>query len=301
MNQIKATPASSINGAAFMVLAGIAFAIINSLSFQITAVLGFKSQSDLFWQYAIALVLAMPFLLKKGLASLRTSRPLLHVVRVVLSVIGLQAFNMAFAYGEPTWKVVALVMTSPFFVMLGAKLFLGEHVGPNRWLAATLAFAGAMIVLQPWSTAFTFASLLPVVAALFWGAVSLMTKYFTTDESPTSLTVWLLLLLTPINLLFSVQAGFEIPSGNIFALLLVGGVLVLLAQYCLSKSYASADAAFVQPFDDLKLISNVLAFGLFFGYWPEGKIWLGLVLIVAASSFLLWSEQGRQRAATEPA
>ncbi len=292
MNQISQTSIPvAWRGAFYMVLAGIAFAIINSLSFQITAVLKFKSQSDLFWQYAIALVFSLPFLLKHGANSLKTSRPLLHIVRVVLSVLGLQAFNMAFAYGEPTWKVVALVMTSPFFVMLGAKYFLGETVGANRWLAALVAFAGAMIVLQPWSTAFGIHSLLPIVAAVLWGLVSLMTKYFTADESPISLTVWLLLLMTPINAGMSMAAGFEWPSVAILKLLLIGGVLVMFAQYCLSKSYSLADAAYVQPFDDLKLISNVLAFGLFFGYWPEGNLWFGILLILAASIFLLLQER----------
>ncbi len=299
MNQLPQTSmlSSARHGALYMVMAGIAFAFINAISFHVTNILQFKSQSDLFWQYAIALVFSIPFLMKQGWGSLKTTRPLLHIIRVVLSVIGLQAFNKAFQLGEPTWKVVALVMTSPFFVMLGAKFLLGEKVGPNRWLAAALAFAGAMIVLQPWSTAFTLASLLPVVAAFFWGAVSLMTKYFTADESPVSLTVWLLLLMTPVNAAFSLSAGFEMPSGTILMLLLAGGVLVLFAQYCLSKSYASADAAFVQPFDDLKLISNVAVFGLIYSYWPEGQIWIGLVMIVAASSFLLWSERAGQTVA----
>jgi drug/metabolite transporter (DMT)-like permease len=288
MNQ---TQKNIIAGAGFMIAAGIAFAVINALSFQITAVLKFKSQSDLFWQYGIALLLSLPFVFKQGLGSLKTTKPLLHVVRVVLSVLGLQAFNMAFAHGEPTWKVVALVMTSPFFVMLGAKFFLGEKVGANRWLAAIVAFIGGMIVLQPWSSVFSIYSLLPIVAAFFWGAVSLMTKYFTAEESPVSLTVWLLLLLTPINAAFSVAAGFEWPSMAVLQLLAVGGILVLLAQWCLTKSYAAADAAFVQPFDDLKLISNVLVFGLAFMYWPEGQIWIGLGLILAASAFLMWSER----------
>ena len=281
-----------------MVSAGIAFALINAISYKVTSPadyggLGFKSQSDLFWQYCIALLFSLPFLFKQGIASLRTTHPVLHVVRVILSVIGLQAFNLAFSYGEPTWKVVALVMTSPFFVMLGAKFLLGETVGPNRWLASIVAFIGGMIVLQPWSTAFQIYSLLPVVAALFWGAVSLMTKYFTAEESPVSLTVLLLLLLTPINAVFSGVAGFELPTLQIFELLVVGGALVLFAQWCLTKSYAAADAAFVQPFDDLKLISNVLVFGLGFMYWPDGQIWIGLGLILAASSFLLWSERAK--------
>ncbi len=287
-----------VAGATYMILAGIAFAVINALSFQITAIFKFKSQSDLFWQYGIALLFSLPFLWKQGLSSLKTTRPMLHIIRVVLSVLGLQAFNMAFAFGEPTWKVVALVMTSPFFVMLGAKFFLGEKLGPNRWIAAVVAFIGGMIVLQPWSTVFSPYSLLPIVAAIFWGAVSLMTKYFTAEESPVSLTVWLLLLLTPINFAFSAAAGFEWPSTQILQLLVAGGLLVLFAQWCLTKSYAAADAAFVQPFDDLKLISNVLVFGLGFMYWPEGQIWIGLALIVAASSYLMWSENSHRKIAT---
>ena len=133
-----------------MVAAGIAFALINAISYKVTSSpdyggLGFKSQSDLFWQYGIALLFAMPFLFTQGIASLRTTHPVLHVVRVILSVIGLQAFNLAFSYGEPTWKVVALVMTSPFFVMLGAKFLLGETVGPNRWLASIVEIGRAHV------------------------------------------------------------------------------------------------------------------------------------------------------------
>jgi drug/metabolite transporter (DMT)-like permease len=71
---------------------------------------------------------------------------------------------------------------------------------------------------------------------------------------------------------------------------------VFLAQYLLSKSYASADANFVQPFDDLKLISNVLVYGIFFGYWPSGVIWLGLGMIMMASAFLMWNGRNEELA-----
>ena len=47
-----------IAGAGYMVAAGIAFALINAISYKVTSPadyggLGFKSQSDLFWQYGI--------------------------------------------------------------------------------------------------------------------------------------------------------------------------------------------------------------------------------------------------------
>ncbi len=291
MNQITQSSNRTFAGPLFMVLAGITFAIINAITFVITAQLGFKPQSDTFWQYAIALLFSLPFLWKFGSSGLRTRQPLVHAVRVVLSALGLQAFVMAIANGVPVWQVVALTMTAPFFVLIGARMFLRETVTINRWVASFVGFAGALIVTNPWSEQFTWAWLLPVGAAILWGGASLLTKYLSRTESPESLTVWLLLLLTPINLVLSFTVGFEVPTGNILWLLVLGGFLVFVAQYLLSKSYASADANFVQPFDDLKLISNVLIYGIFFGYWPTGVIWLGLAMIMLASIFLLTQEK----------
>lgn len=282
-------------GAIYMVLAGVAFAIANALTQTVTSGMGFKPQSDAFWQYFIALILSVPFLLRHGAAGLKTKHPVIHVIRVVLSAFGVQAFVMSLSQGVPIWQVIALVMTSPFFVMIGAWLFLGEKVGIERWLAAVVGFAGAMIILQP--SGFSTASLLPIAAAVLWGAASLLTKLLTEDEPSSAITVWLLLLLSPINAVLSYHAGFEIPTGNILWLLLAGGVVILAAQYFLTKSYAAADAAFVQPFDDIKLISNVIVGGLVFQYWPEGQLWIGIVMILAASSFLLWSESGKTVAA----
>jgi drug/metabolite transporter (DMT)-like permease len=293
MNQISQNRA--YQGAAFMVLAGITFAVINAITFKVTSPaeyggLGFRPQSDTFWQYAIALVISLPFLWRSGGLSFKTKQPIPHIIRVVLSAAGLQAFVTAFSKGVPVWQVVALTMTAPFFVLLGAKLFLGENVTLNRWIASLVGFLGALIVTNPWSEQFNVYWLLPVVAAILWGAASLLTKYLSRTETPASLTTWLLLLLTPINLFWSVGVGFQVPTGNILYMVVIGGFLVFVAQYLLSKSYASADANFVQPFDDLKLISNVLVYGIFFGYWPTGYIWVGLAMIMAASMFLLLQE-----------
>ncbi|MGF6172060.1 putative membrane protein [Ensifer sp. 4252] len=53
---------------------------------------------------------------------------------------------------------------------------------------------------------------------------------------------------------------------------------------------------YVQPFDDLKLPLNVLAGWLVFGYAPSGYLWLGAVLILGASLFIMRNEMKRERA-----
>ena len=300
MTAASPTPTSSRAwfGALYMVLAGIAFAVANTLTQIITFQLGFKPTSDTFWQYFIALLLSLPFAFRHGRLLFATRQPWLHVARVAVSAVGVQFFVMSLSKGVPIWQVIALVMTSPFFVILGAKLFLGERVGPERWIAAAVAFAGAMVILKPWSSGFTLYSLYPIVSAVMWAAASLLTKRATRDEAPETVTVWLLLLLTPINLAWSVTAGFEFPTGNILWLLLIGGVVMLAAQYLLTKAYAAADAAYVQPFDDLKLISNIVIGGLVFSYWPEGNLWIGVALILVASAYLLRTERKKELEAT---
>ena len=264
---------ANLKGAAFMVLAGICFALANAVTWTVTYKMGFKAQSDAFWQYAIATVFSAPFIWRNGLASMKTRHPVLHLVRILLSVLGVQAFTQAFASGMAPWHVIALVMTSPFFVMFGAALLLGENVGLNRWIAAMIGFAGAMILLRPWESGFTLATLLPIAAAVTWGGASLITKRLTKDEPQTSITMWLLVLLTPVNLLFSLQAGFELPSGNILWLLLLGGAIMYFAQHFLTLAYAAADAAYVQPFDDLKLFSNILVSWLVLSFAPDMTYW----------------------------
>jgi len=280
----------------YMVGAGIAFAAVNSLTQLATMVEGTSSTSAAFWQYAIAAVLSVPFVLKAGLAGLKTIHLFLHILRVVAATIGVQLWVYGLSLGVPIWQAIALIMTSTFFVTIGAALVLKEKVGPARWLATLVGFAGGMIILQPWSDAFELKSLLPIGAAFFWAVTSLFTKELTKTENPQSITLYLLLLLTPINLALTLgtPSGIAITTGAAIQWIVIAGVLVALAQWFITKAYATADAAYVQPFDHLKLPFNVLAGFYVFGWVPGGNLWLGAALIIAASLFIAHRESQLQ-------
>lgn len=280
-------------GAGFMVLAGIAFAALNVVTQWLAMTLGFPPASTAFWQYGFALVLSLPLLFRLGLKAMKTAYPVRHILRVLLAAFGVQAWVTGLAT-VPIWQAIALVMTSPFFIIIGARLFLGETVGRDRWLATLTGFIGAMIILQPWSDTFTLAALLPVLSALLWGGSSLIMKNLTHYEAPETVTVWLLVLLTPINAGLAVAGGFVVPEGLTLWLLLGAGLLTAFGQYLLTLAYNAADAAYVQPFDDLKLPLNVFAGWIVFGYAPSGYLWLGALLILGASLFLMLREAGKE-------
>lgn len=298
MNQTSQISSASraMVGAAWMVAAGIAFSILNVITQWLTMKLAFPSASAAFWQYAIALVFSLPFLRRVGFGAMRTRYPWRHVVRVAFAAFGVTTWVAGLA-SVPIWQAIALVMTSPFFIIMGARIFLGEYIGSARWAATGTGFVGAMIILQPWSDSFSWAAFLPILSALLWGASSLITKSLTGVERPETITVWLLALLTPINGGLAVAAGFSIPSGLTLLLFVVAGLLTVIAQYFLTLAYSTADAAYVQPFDDLKLPLNVFAGWLVFGYAPTGYLWLGALLILGASLFIMRNEMKKERGA----
>ncbi|WP_010140978.1 DMT family transporter [Oceanicola sp. S124] len=289
-------------GAAMMIAAGAIFALYNTLTQYIAMQLHLPGPTIAFWQYLAATALALPWALSRSREAWAMRRPGLHLMRAGCAVAGVQLWVASLAF-VPIWQASALILLSPFFVTLGAALILREPTPPRRWLAVLGGLSGGMILLAPWSEAFTPAALMPVGAAALWAGTSLLTKRLTRDEAPEALTLHLLLLLTPANAVLALLALPEgapvatlVPGGTALALLLLAGVLTAVAQYAIARAYSLADAGYLQPFDHVKLPLNVGLGVLAFGFVPPGSMWAGSALIVAASFYLL--EQERRGAAT---
>ncbi|HDZ9162939.1 TPA: DMT family transporter [Vibrio cholerae] len=279
-----------------MLTAGLAFAIVNSVAQYASIQFDLPSTTVALVQYAIAIVVILPYLKTLGIRqSLRTQQFGWHLLRVFLAVIGIQLWLWALAYPVPIWQGIALLMTSPLFATIGSGLWLREKVGMARWVATLTGFIGAMIILEPWADDFNLASLLPVGAAFFWASYSLMVKKLSSHDSPSTMVVYLLLLITPFNVLLALP-DWQMPNGQAVWLLLIGaGIMTALAQWAIAKAYAVADASFVQPFDHAKLPLNVLAGWLVFGWVPPGRLWLGAAIIVLSVAFITQWETKKSR------
>ncbi len=278
---------TALLGALFMVLAGVTFALVNVSIQTVTMRHGMSSTNAAFWQYFVATLFSVPVIIRFGFQRLRTVHLRQHLLRIFFAVLGIQFWTAGLAH-VPIWQAIALVMTSPFFVTFGAKFMLGEQVSLARWLATLTGFVGGLIILAPWSEAFSSYTLLPVVAAMLWAGASVMTKRLTRHEDAEKVTIYLLAMLTPVNAALAVGSGdFALPGETSLGIILAAGLLTALAQWLLARAYATADASYVQPFDHLKLPFNVLAGFIVFGFVPEGNLWLGAALIIGASLFII--------------
>ncbi|TNH03703.1 DMT family transporter [Testudinibacter sp. TR-2022] len=285
-----------VKGALAMILAGFVFAVINTLTQILGANSTIDSASVALYQYLFALLFLAPSLFKAGLKPLKTQHPWLHILRVGISVIGIQCWISALIYPIPIWQGIALIMTSPLFATLGAALFLKEKVGFSRITATLFGFCGAMIILKPWSEDFNPVALLPLAAALCWAIYSLMVKKLSSSESPTTIVVYLFILITPFNLLSVLQSSqFTSPDIMQLGYLILLGFLTAIAQLAIAKAYNLADAAYLQPFDFLKLPLNVLAGWLIFQAQPPGRLWLGAALIIFSILYITYQESGHRK------
>ena len=315
MSQISSsTNSSAAGGAAFMVIAAFAFAGSNLLQSMLPTPVeyggyGMSSTGMAFWQYVIAALLSLPLILRIGISKLRTSHPLAHEIRAFVSALGVHVFVYGFATGVPIWQMVTLLATGPLFIVLGGTLFLGEKASSARIAAALVGFVGAIIVSGVGAEGLTWSTLIPVTAALLWATTDVLTKYLSKlGESPETLTISLLVLVTPNHLLILLAvwaiglvapgilpAGltenvFALPGGTALWLLVLLGALTAAAQYLLAYAYKMADATYLQPFGDLKVPLSGLVGWVVLNQVPSIWFWPGAALIVAASAFLFWIE-----------
>ena len=315
MNHVSSsTHNSATTGALFMVVASLAFAGTNLLQSSLPTPVeyggyGMSSTGMAFWQYLIASVLALPLILRIGIGKLRTTRPLLHEIRAFVSALGVHVFVYGFASGVPIWQMVTLLATGPLFIILGSTLFLGERASAACILAGLVGFVGAIIISGVGSEGLSLVTLIPVAAAALWATTDVLTKYLARAESPETLTISLLVLVTPNHLLILLAVNafaflaptmvpnglatgfpFALPTGTGLWLLLLLGGLTAAAQYLLSFAYKVADATYLQPFGDLKVPLSGLLGWIVLSQMPSIWFWPGSLLILGASSFILWTE-----------
>jgi S-adenosylmethionine uptake transporter len=278
---------------------------------------GMASTGMAFWQYLIATAFALPLIARIGLRNLRTRHPLAHEIRAFVSALGVHVFVYGFAAGVPIWQMVTLLSTGPLFIIIGSTLFLHERATPTRIVAALVAFAGAVIVSGIGTDGFSATALIPIAAAALWATTDVLTKYLSREESPETLTLSLLVLITPNHLLIllvaTLTAGlapsllpagiatgfpFQLPAGAGLWVLLLLGVLTAAAQYLLAAAYKLADATYLQPFGDLKVPLSAVLGWLSLGQVPSPWFWLGAAQILGASLFIFYVEAGRRRGPT---
>ena len=241
-----------------------------------------------FFRCLFGLVAMAPFLLRSGLASLRTQKPFLHVIRGLVAVVGMCCWFYGITQ-MPLAEAVALSFTTPMFSSVAAVILLGEVMRRRRWTAILVGFLGMLIVLRPGFTEFTTGSMLILIAALLMAVNQVMVKYLTGKDHPNAIVFWLVFLVLPLSFVPAVTFWHS-PIGVEWFWLVGLGLIATLGHQSMVRSFALADATAVVPFEFMRLPFVALIGFFAFDETPDVWTWVGAAVIVSSSIYITHRE-----------
>lgn len=243
-------------------------------------------------------------------AAVRTTRPLGHVARGLISVFGMFC-NFAALARIPIVDATAISFAAPLFTVAMAAVVLKERVRIYRWSAVIVGFLGILVMLAPNFDPVLYTSGVPStvgVALAIVGAVSnagsvIQTRRLTATETTSSIVFYFSLICAVAGLV-TWPFGWTTPNGPECAALIAVGLWGGLAHILLTESYRLAPASVVAPFDYTAMVWAFLLGYFFFNELPTIYVFIGAGIIAGAGLFLIWRERQlglqRTRAAEGP-
>ncbi len=225
---------------------------------------------------------------------MRTKMPLLHTKRSLLLMVTTGLFNAGIVQ-MPLATATSIMFLTPILVTLLSIFILAEHVGIRRWISIVVGFAGALIIVAPWSGASASLGTGPLfllAAALTNAFYQITTRQLRGDHHLTTL-------------LYTASAGaiitsmilpwhWQTPDAFGWFLLVSSGVIGCIAHLCIIKAFQSAPASVVAPFAYSSLIWATLFGFVIWQELPAVNTWIGAALIILAGLYIFIRESHLQ-------
>lgn len=194
--------------------------------------------------------------------------------------------------------VGTLAYAGPLFVTALSVPVLGERVGPWRWGAVLIGFAGIVMIMRPGSDTFTLAALLPLGAAFGYASSSVLVRRIDRDvpaplvnmyASSAALVCASVIMMSTVE---PVAIASWADAGLILAMGCSGGIGVLFLIF----AYRRATPSTLAPFEYTGILIAFWLGWVFFDEAPVGVLFPGVLFIVGAGLLIVWRERVNAKA-----
>ncbi|MEO9875413.1 MAG: DMT family transporter [Anderseniella sp.] len=190
--------------------------------------------------------------------------------------------------------------TNPIITALLSAIVIGERVSGRQWTGVLLGFLGVIAILKPGTDAFSWFTVLPLMAAVCYSLAMVLTRGKCQHEQPLVLGLALHCLFLVTGLIaigVLVVIGLDAGTISAFPFLFNGwtamgarewGLMALLgvlsAAYFagVARAYQIAPPSIIGTFDYAYLVSAAVWGFIFFAETPDVFTICGMVLITAA-------------------
>lgn len=249
--------------------------------------------------------------LEGGYKNLLTKRWKMHLMRGVAIVFGNMFFFMG-AAALPFSEAVAIFFVSPLIITLMAVPILGEKFSIHRFAAVITGLTGALIIIRPGGVTFQAAALLPLLAAIAYSSMQMMTRKLGLAEKASTMSFYIQVMFLSSSAAMGLLTGngrfagsddpsmefllraWSWPEHTDMLIICALGFFNAFGGYLISQGYRMSEASLVAPFEYVAIPLSVLWSVLIWSQWPDAYAWLGISLICGAGIYIALREARRK-------
>jgi drug/metabolite transporter (DMT)-like permease len=189
----------------------------------------------------------------------------------------------------PLADTTALLFASSLFIPVLGVVFLKEFVGPYRWSAVIIGFAGVVIMARPTGDVYVLGISVALCAAFLHATLQIILRYLGRFESPETISFYFFIIGTIVTAL-ALPFVAVTPVTSEIPLLFGVGLSGAAAQWLLSVAYKNAPAAVVTVFNYTSIIWATLFGWMIWNEWPLPAVIAGAAIVIASNILIVWRE-----------
>lgn len=288
-------------GGASSSFVGIALALLSALLLTVNGAIGKQLGHELhpffitFIRAFIMVMFLLPWILRRGIGGIKTSRPGLQFINGFLFGVGLLGWFWALPR-IPLDLVTSVGFTAQTFAVLGAIVFLKEKSAPWRWGALGVGIIGALIIVRPGLVAISPGVLAILFSAICFAASKLLTKVITRTDKPESLVFWQAIWVAVIALPVAIYY-WQTPNLDQSIWIVGLSIVTIMNHFAITWAIKLTDIGVIEPISFTRLVWAALIGFLFFGDIPNGFTLLGGAVVVASVVYIARRERAETKSA----
>ncbi|MDP6109340.1 MAG: DMT family transporter, partial [Rhodospirillales bacterium] len=236
-------------------------------------------------RYFFHLLYLLPIVvLRYGPSALMPRFPGLQIIRGGFLLLSTILFFTAISL-MPIADALALFFVSPLIVTALSPVLLGENVGFRRWIAVSIGFIGALIIIRPGMTVINTGTLLALGAGTIYALYMVATRKLS-GSAPPLVTLTFTAILGTVAMSAAVPFQWITPDAVDLLMMAAMGGCAALGHYLLIKAFDHAPASVLAPFGYSKIVMATVIGFFFFGDFPNTWTWVGVGVIIASGVYI---------------
>lgn len=217
---------------------------------------------------------------------LKTNKPFQHALRSLFFTFVSVGYYLAVKSFSLSTVATALA-GAPILISAISPLILKEHANKIQWMATITGFIGVCLVLKPDIDDLNWHYLALLSLPFSYAIIILWAKNLSKTESDWSLNFYQFIPLLILSSIWQ-QDLWITPSASQLGITLISGVAASIGFMLLIAAFRIGKPVVIAPFEYSYILMALIADILFWHFYPDMWLWLGIGFILICGIVQGW-------------